>query len=179
MDIDLEYNLKFSHCLYNYVSVTTLPNKQVYEGWLKTIDPVSGNLFLITLTDDSSEVDKIVLIMRDTYEDVKVLKEEDPNIKSMLQNLYSGKSHLEIDEVDRKELLVAWIKRHRLPLREIKDGKALVVSESVTIHPPYNAESCSGSNGRVLMLIRNLVDKLPVSTLQPTTANADTAEKNA
>lgn len=178
MDFDLEHNLKFSHCLYKYVSLTTLPDKQVHEGWLKAIDPVSGTLILVTLTDDSSAVNHVILINTDTYDDVKVLKEVDPNIKSMLLNLYSGdKSHLAIDVGDRKELLVAWIKQNRLPLRETDNGRDLVVSESVTICPPYTADSCNGSNGRVLMLIRNLVDKLPLAKSQSATAKGD--EKGA
>lgn len=171
---DLDYTMKFSHCLYKYVSITTPHDKRVYEGWLKTIDPVTGNSVLVTLKDDeSSQVDNVIFIMRSEFEDVKVLKEVDPEMKSMLQNLYAvDKSHLAMDVVVRKQSLVNWVKKHRLPLREHEDGKSLVVMGLITIYPPFIADSCSGTNIKVLGKIRDLVEKMPIPD-----ATGDTGEK--
>ncbi|KAG8173242.1 hypothetical protein JTE90_012982 [Oedothorax gibbosus] len=163
MIVDPNYTMKFSDCLYKFVSVKTLPKNLVREGWLTTIDPPTGNLVLVTFKDDCYATKQIIFIMRDAYEHVTVLKEADSSITPVLQNLFAPENSLSyINTPERKEQLVSWLKQNRLPIREDENGTALVICESVTIRPPYIADSCSGTNGRVLMLIRDLVDKLPM-----------------
>lgn len=161
MEFDLTDNLRYKDCIAKYVKVKTADSRE-HEGWLKCIDPLSGNLFLMSFDDTFSVICDIVLIIGSACTSVEVLKEPDDKIKNLIEGLYTNDASFSEDISDRKNRLIAWIKKNRLPIVE-KADQSLTVCGNVTISPPYDIQSCSSTNGRTLKSVRQLVAKLPAN----------------
>ncbi|XP_035209720.1 gem-associated protein 6-like [Stegodyphus dumicola] len=159
MDIDFENNLRYKHYLSKFVKVKTV-DENFHEGWLKCIDPLTGNLILVILNEDNSLVLESCLIHGADYTDVELLKDVDNDIKSLIKKYYCGEGRNPVNVEARKIHIISWMKKHRIPVREISDG-GIMVCESVSIFPPYFEENCSSLNGRVLLRIREILQSLP------------------
>lgn len=158
MDFDLERNLRFKDSVGKFIKVKTV-NTCEYEGWLKCIDPMTGNLFLVTL-DDNFSVNETILIPGHAYSRLEVIKKADENVQNIVHQLYGVDTLHHEDAGIRKQRLVAWLKLNRLPVIE-KEDETLEVCETVIISPPYDIQNCSSLNGRVLKNIIHLILKLP------------------
>lgn len=166
LGFDLEHNLRFKDNIGKYVKIKTVDSSE-HEGWLKCIDPMSGNFFLITFDDNFKEVRNVNLFMGDGCSSMEVLKDSDENVKDLLVMYPTSRKNPKVlyqvrpdDTSDRKKRLIAWIKKNRLPIVESEDG-SLIVGGNVTVKPPYGIQSCSSLNARTLKRIRQLVSKLP------------------
>lgn len=158
----LKHNFRFRDGLKKYVKVKTVDSEE-HEGWLKCIDPMTGNLFLMTVDDDYSKVTTYHLLMGDACSSLEVLKEPDEKMNALYEKLRLEAEAMELAQ--RKELLLAWIKKNRLPVVENAD-KSLVVAECVTISPPYEIDNCTGSHNLTLRNIRKLIAKMPQTIAQ-------------
>ena len=159
LGFDLNHNIRFKDSVGKYVKVKTVDSCEI-EGWLKCIDPMSGNFFLITFDDSFTSVLSTVLIMGDGCSSLEVLKESDEKIKGLLGILSDNESESLEDISDRKNRLIAWIKKNRLPIFENED-QSLIVGGNVTVSPPYDIQSCSSLNARTLTSIRQLIATMP------------------
>lgn len=159
MAFNLQHNLRYKDHLFKYVKVKTVDSHE-YEGWLKCIDPMSGNFFLTTLDESNTAVSDTVLIIRNACTDLEVLKEPDDKVRSFVEGLYRNDLESTEDVSERKNRLVAWIKKNRLPVSENEDT-SLTVADNVTIASPYGIQNCSSMNARTLRSVRQLVAKLP------------------
>lgn len=166
LGFDLEHNLRFKDNIGKYVKIKTVDSSE-YEGWLKCIDPITGNFFLITFDDNFEKVRNVDLFMGDGCSSMEVLKDSDENVKSLLKMYPMSQKNPKVvhevcpeDTSDKKKRLIAWIKTNRLPVVESEDG-SLIVGGNVTVKPPYGIQDCSSLNARTLKSIRKIVSKLP------------------
>lgn len=166
LGFDLEHNLRFKNNIEKYVKVKTVDSKE-HEGWLKCIDPMTGNFFLMTFDDDMTEIRNLTLFMGDACSGMEVLKDSDEKVKSLLESYPGDRETPEREDpeyqehvADRKKNLIAWIKKNRLPVVESED-ESVIVGGNVTVKPPYDIQSCSSMNSRTLKRIRELVSQLP------------------
>lgn len=160
MDVNYEHNLRYKDYIGKYVKIKTIDCRE-YEGWLKCIDPMTGNLQLITFNASFTDVMDSILILGDAYSNVEMLKGTDDSLKKLIEVFYRRDSLDYSENVsNRKDRLVSWIKKHRLPVSENED-ESLVVCQSVTVCPPYQVENCSSRNARFLKNIQELVYNLP------------------
>ncbi|XP_055934209.1 gem-associated protein 6-like [Argiope bruennichi] len=162
MDTKFDVTLRYDVHLLKYVKVDT-HSKTVHTGWLKDIDPLTGNLVLVNFNDNGSRNESVILIKGHSYKSVEVVR-EDELMKNAIQHFFDEEAAERLttpasDIIKRKKRLLSWLERNRLETKESDDN--IIVCNSVTIHPPYTSEDCVSSNGRVLVMTRNLISSMP------------------
>lgn len=162
LDVRLEHNFRYSDSIGKYVTVKTVDSEE-HQGWLRCIDPLSGNIILITVDDDYSKIVGCDLLMGDAVSSLEALREPDDKMNAFYEKLLREAEAAEL--AARKKLLIAWIKKNRLPVVE-KEDQSLVVGECVTISPPYKIDDCTSSNGITLRSIRRMIAKMPLTIAQ-------------
>ncbi|CAL1268133.1 unnamed protein product [Larinioides sclopetarius] len=167
MDTNFDVTLKHLAHLLKYVQVSTY-SETIFEGWLKDIDPLSGNLLLVNF-DSDSKTKPVILVQGHDCENVEVLREDDA-MKNSIQYFFNkeGLKCLESskDVSEHKKCLISWLKKNRLEIEESEDK--IIVCNSVTIHPPYAIEDCISDNGRVLVMTKNLISSMPETSKEAT-----------
>lgn len=158
MNMNLEHNLRHKDYIGKYVKVQTV-NSREHEGWLKCIDPMTGNLILIVFDECFKTVLDAPHIQGHAYNSIEVLKEDD-SVKKRLENLYNEHTLFNSESLcDRKQRLMSWIQKHKLPVGE--ENEKLIVAGKVIIGPPYLMGNCKGVNRVFLRNIAKLVSEMP------------------
>ncbi|XP_030628715.1 gem-associated protein 6 [Chanos chanos] len=138
----------------------TAHDKNEYQGWVFTVDPVSGSVVLVTLHGQQST--SVRVVMGHAVRDVEVLKEGDEEIAQQLNALFmpAGSQVLTNDELKRrKEDLRLWLEKNRIPVTEEED--TLRVANVLTVSPPYGSGDCSSSNEIILARVQSLIESYP------------------
>ncbi|XP_054717084.1 uncharacterized protein LOC129226499 [Uloborus diversus] len=159
MDVDFEKTLKYKDLLSKFVKIKTVDRRE-HSGLLKNIDPITGNMIVITFNEDESAIQDTVLIMGDAYTEVEFVKDANNDIRRILQSTKTEQVIPDENVLDRKNRLVSFVKLRRLPVQENSD-ESLLVCGSVRILPPYRRESCVCDNLIILEKVMNMVDSLP------------------
>ncbi|GFT65362.1 gem-associated protein 6 [Nephila pilipes] len=161
MNIDFANTLKYKDHLMKYVEIKITGSKTL-QGWLQCVDPITGNLILARASDKKLNEDIIVFVTAASIKRLEVLRDSGEDMKDILPNFTNEEQNVfSEDNLERKKRLILWLKKNRLPFKDTDDGDGLVICDSVTIRPPYEAENCVSMNGRVLMMVQKLVSNLP------------------
>ncbi|NWR73938.1 GEMI6 protein, partial [Centropus unirufus] len=134
--------------------------KQEYEGWVLTIDPVSASIVLATFP--GNEEVSISVVLGHAVQEVKILKEADDEMKQRLSCIFApeesevyGPEELE----KRKNDLKTWLETNHIPITEEGElGRTLCVAGVLTIDPPYGPEQCRSSNEIILSRVQGLIE---------------------
>ncbi|NWS68011.1 GEMI6 protein, partial [Crotophaga sulcirostris] len=133
--------------------------KQEYEGWALTVDPVSASIVLATF-QESEEV-SITVVMGHAIQEVEILKEGDDEMKQRLSCLFApeeGKAYSPEELEKRKVSLKTWLETNHIPVTEEgESGRTICVAGVLTIDPPYGPEQCSSSNEIILSRVQGLI----------------------
>ncbi|XP_015790831.1 gem-associated protein 6-like [Tetranychus urticae] len=156
-----ENNLKLCGKLVGKRVVITTDVGFKCAGLVKAIDPLSGTIVLLHCDEaDPSKVTDIRIITGHSIEEVNI--EADQNSNQLVADILKEKEFDENELQDRKEKLIDWFKKNRIPIVE-KENKDLVVASVITIKPPYRKDDCSSSNVMVIRRIQDLMSKMPNS----------------
>lgn len=130
----------------NIISV----NKEIHEGVVYVIDPVSKVVILINESDK-----RLKVLMPQAIASLEI-KHEESNIDTSFfnNNLLFG-----TDIEERKIRLKNWFKKNLIDVSE--EEAVLKVHNDFSISPPYTIEQCVSSNKQVLERMICLIEKMP------------------
>ncbi|XP_053443703.1 gem-associated protein 6 [Nycticebus coucang] len=150
--------LEWQDYIYKEVRVTA-SEKNEYQGWVLTTDPVSANIVLVNFLEDGSV--SITGIMGHAVQTVEAVSEGDHTVREKLMDLFmSGdcKAYSPDDLEKKKSSLKKWLEQNHIPITEEGDLKrTLCVAGVLTIDPPYGPENCSSSNEIILSRVQDLI----------------------
>ncbi|XP_062869241.1 gem-associated protein 6 [Trichomycterus rosablanca] len=134
----------------------TAQDKQQYEGWVFTVDPVSASVVLVTFQGKEGASVKVVL--GHAVKEVQLLRAGDEDTERKMKSLFipnviKNFSSEELEE--SKKSLHAWLEKNLIPVTD--EGDVLRVANVLTISAPYEAEQCSSSNEIILARVQSLV----------------------
>ncbi|KAM4042355.1 gem-associated protein 6 isoform 3-T3 [Anomaloglossus baeobatrachus] len=141
--------------------VTVLADeKNEYQGWVVTIDPVSASVVLVNFEDDQKI--SVRMVMGHAVQKVEILKESDEVTKQKLLNIFNLKessSTFKKEDLETKKLnLKGWLQQNNIPVTEQGESmRTLCVAGVLTIDPPYGPENCSSTNEIILSRIQGLI----------------------
>lgn len=158
---------KLHKLLHRLVHITLFEGEEL-QGWVYTIDPVS---FTIVIADDNdsngaksdSRSRSMVFVMSKAVKGLRIAETTRKELE-WVQNFTAKKQHgFTDDELQkRKEDVLEWLKKNRVPIvADSVETKVVKVLGGLTIEPPYDVDSCKGTNGIVLERIRNLINSMP------------------
>ncbi|XP_051471364.1 gem-associated protein 6 [Apus apus] len=133
--------------------------KQEYEGWVLTVDPVSASIVLATYLENGKV--SISVVLGHAVQEVEILKEGDDEMKQRLSRIFAPEestaySPEELEE--RKNSLRTWLETNHIPVTEQgESGRTLCVAGVLTIDPPYSPAECSSSNEIILSRVQGLI----------------------
>lgn len=136
------------------------------QGWVYTIDPVSYSVIIAAETEEKHIDSKpIVIVMAKAIKQLQVVETTNAQ-PGWLNNFATKKKHEYTNEElkKRKASVVEWLNKNRVPIVEnSKDGESenVHVIGGLVIEPPYEVESCQGTNEIVLERIRKLINSMP------------------
>ncbi|XP_069463899.1 gem-associated protein 6 isoform X2 [Ambystoma mexicanum] len=137
----------------------TADEKNEYQGWVLTTDPVSANIVLANFVEDGKVA--IRVIMGHAVQHVEILKEGDEAQKEKLANLFmphESKTYSQEYVDRRKDSLKTWLEENHIPVTEKGEtGRTLCVAGVLTIEPPYGPENCNSSNEIILSRLQGLI----------------------
>lgn len=137
--------------------VVTDDEKSCHQGWVFTVDPVSGNIVLVQFLEDRASV---VAVMGHAVQKVEVLREGDSSMSEKLTALLMPERQTYSQEQmeQRKQILKDWLLKNRIPVTEQgRNQEVLCVAGVLTVAPPYRSEDCSSSNQIILSRIQSLI----------------------
>ncbi|KAM9195322.1 gem-associated protein 6 isoform 1-T1 [Mergus octosetaceus] len=133
--------------------------KNEYEGWVLTVDPVSANVVLANFPENRRV--SIVVVLGHAVQEVDVLQEADDEMKARLSCIFAPEESkvYSPEEMDkRKNDLKSWLEANHIPVTEQgESGRTLCVAGVLTVDPPYGPEECSSSNEIILSRIQGLI----------------------
>ncbi|NXX11002.1 GEMI6 protein, partial [Podargus strigoides] len=133
--------------------------KQEYEGWVLTVDPVSASIVLATFLEN--EKVSISIVLGHAVQEVEILEEGDDEMKRRLSCIFApeeGKAYSPEELERRKNDLKTWLETNHIPVLEQGEaGRTLCVAGVLTIDPPYGPDECSSSNEIILSRVQGLV----------------------
>ncbi|XP_069709060.1 gem-associated protein 6 [Phaenicophaeus curvirostris] len=133
--------------------------KQEYEGWVLTVDPVSASIVLATFSEN--EEVSISVVLGHAVQEVKILEEGDDEMKQRLSCLFApeeSKAYSPEELEKRKNDLKTWLETNHIPVTEEgESGRTLSVAGVLTIDPPYGPEQCSSFNEIILSRVQGLI----------------------
>ncbi|XP_073413658.1 gem-associated protein 6 isoform X2 [Dendrobates tinctorius] len=138
----------------------TADEKNEYQGWAVTIDPVSASVVLVNFEDD--EKISVRMVMGHAVQKVEILKDSDEVTKQKLQNIFNlqeSSSSYKKEDLETKMLnLKGWLQQNNIPVTEQGQSiRTLCVAGVLTIDPPYGPENCSSTNEIILSRIQGLL----------------------
>ncbi|XP_046847843.1 gem-associated protein 6-like [Xenia sp. Carnegie-2017] len=143
----------------------TLEEKEELSGWICTIDPVSYTIVIAKDLKGSHEENKsVVFVMEKAVKQIYVVGKVG-NEPSWVKNFAFKKKANHTDEElrKRKEKLIKWLEKNRVPiLADSAETENIRVVGSLVIEPPYDENSCEGTNEIVLARIRKLLCSMPI-----------------
>ncbi|XP_059842397.1 gem-associated protein 6 [Hemitrygon akajei] len=141
----------------------TADEKNTYQGWVFTVDPVSGSVVLVNFVD--AEKVSVATVMGHAIQAVELISEGESNTTERLSALFMpvGSRAYSNEELEQRKLrLKSWLEKNRIPVTEQGDqNKTLCVAGVLTVSPPYNAEDCNSSNEIILSRVQSLINCNP------------------
>ncbi|KAM4771748.1 gem-associated protein 6 isoform 3-T3 [Rhinophrynus dorsalis] len=134
--------------------------KNEYQGWVLTVDPVSASIVLVDFQEDQKA--SVRVVMGHAVQQVEVLKEADEVTREKLMHLFNlgeTTSSYSKQDLDAKKLcLKTWLEQNNIPVIEQGESqKTLCVAGVLTIDPPYGPENCSSTNEIILSRVQGLI----------------------
>ncbi|XP_062427604.1 gem-associated protein 6 isoform X1 [Rhea pennata] len=133
--------------------------KNEYEGWVLTVDPVSANIVLAKFPENEKVV--ISVVLGHAIQEVQILKEADDDMKERLSRLFmpeESKAYSPEELEKKKKNLKTWLETNHIPVTEQgESGGTLCVAGVLTVDPPYGPEECSSSNEIILSRVQSLI----------------------
>ncbi|CAI9575791.1 unnamed protein product [Staurois parvus] len=140
------------------VKVST-DEKNEYQGWVITIDPVSASVVLANFEDAQKTLVRVV--MGHALQKVEAINEADDLIKNRLSHIFSiheTSLHSSEDLETRKQSLKSWLEQNNIPVTLQGDSlRTLCVAGVLSIDPPYGPDNCSSTNEIILSRIQGLL----------------------
>ncbi|XP_015712602.1 gem-associated protein 6 [Coturnix japonica] len=133
--------------------------KNEYEGWVLTVDPVSASVVLADFVEN--EAVSIWVVSGHAVQEVSIVQDADDETKARLSRVFEPEeskaySPEELDK--RKNDLKKWLETNHIPVTEQgESGRTLCVAGVLSIDPPYSPEQCSSSNQIILSRVQGLV----------------------
>ncbi|TNN15855.1 Gem-associated protein [Schistosoma japonicum] len=155
-----------------------LDDNRIFNGFLYTVDPKTGNYVLFSHTNGKYQP---TIVRRDAVEKLETLDDEIPlelknlfdsftttnectmlNESEEMQTTSSSVANtLSPDELNyRREKIIKLFSLNHFNNVVLNDRNELVIHNVVFIKPPYNVECCSGRNMIILDRVKNLISKL-------------------
>ena len=150
--------------VYKEVCVT-VESGETFTGRVYTIDPVSQTVVLASM--DGQKVTKIRAVLGHTVQNMIVLDDNVEKYREVLDVLFCPVddkiSALSPEELKQKqEKLRLWLLKNRIPVSVSGDNsELLMVSDALTIEPPYGVANCLSTNEIILGRIQGLVTSMP------------------
>lgn len=152
----------------SFVEITLCEPKKL-QGWVYTIDPVSYTVVIAKETEENSDNSKpVVIVMAKAIKQINIVKTTKTQPEWF--NDFASKKKYEYtrEELEkRKACVVEWLNKNRVPIvkNSPEDGgessRSIQVIGGLVIEPPYDADSCQGTNEIVLERIRKLINTMP------------------
>ncbi|XP_064484725.1 gem-associated protein 6-like [Ornithodoros turicata] len=137
-------------------------DKNVYAGYVKTIDPVSESVILVLFENDKPKTLRV--IMGHCVKSITVVEEATSEQRQQLENLFVPHcEQLSTEQIkERRDKLLSWLRINRLPVKQDPENtNQLVIADSVIISPPYTAVDCQCTNEIVLGKVCGLISSMP------------------
>ena len=133
-------------------------------GWVFAIDPVTHSVVLEEETEHSTETSKKLTFVLGHSISRVVLEEDAGSSKGPRRQLtdFIGDAkdtqYSQEELVKRKEDLMDWLSRNRVPCSEYSENSALLsVMGVLLVEPPYGPDCCRCSNEIVLDRVQKLI----------------------
>lgn len=133
------------------VKIVTI-DKEIHEGLIHVIDPVSKTVILLSDSQKTLEV-----FMPHAIFSIEIIHEE--NNLPLPINFYNNTLLFDSDIEERKVRLKNWFKKNLIDVTE--DGSTLKIQNSFQITPPYTIDQCVCSNKQVLERMISLIERMP------------------
>ena len=168
-DDEIDYRKHLPDQLRKYVGYfveLTLCEGEKQQGWVYTIDPVSYSIVIAKHTEENSTNSKpIVIVMANAIKQLRVIETTEAQ-PVWLNDFAVKKAHTYTEEElqKRKASVIEWLDKNRVPIVENSNGggrESVHVIGGLVVEPPYNAESCQGTNEIVLERVRKLISAMP------------------
>ncbi|KAI4457494.1 gem-associated protein 6 [Holotrichia oblita] len=125
-------------------------NKEIHEGVIYVIDPISKAIILI---NESNK--RLKVLMPQAIASLEVKHEESDTHSSFFNNNLLFGTDIE----EQKLRLKNWFKKNLIDVSE--EGAILKIQNVFSISPPYTIEQCVSSNKQVLERMICLIEKMP------------------
>ncbi|XP_054841171.1 gem-associated protein 6 [Eublepharis macularius] len=133
--------------------------KNTYQGWVLTVDPVSANILLAQPLENGKM--SISAVLGHAVQDVEIVNEADDTMKEKLSHLFmpEERQRYSQEEMERKKIsLKGWLETNHIPVKEQGELQTtLCVAGVLTIDPPYRPEDCNSSNEIILSRVQELI----------------------
>ena len=133
-------------------------------GWVFAIDPVTHSVVLEEETEHSTETSKKLTFVLGHSISRVVLEEDAESSKGPRHQLtdFIGDAkdtqYSQEELMKRKEDLMDWLSRNRVPVNEYSENSALLsVMGVLLVEPPYGPDCCRCSNEIVLDRVQKLI----------------------
>ncbi|XP_032881668.1 gem-associated protein 6 [Amblyraja radiata] len=141
----------------------TADEKNTYQGWVFTVDPVSGSIVLVNFVAAGKV--SVVTVMGHAIQAVELINEGETNTTEKLSSLFMpapSRTYSSEELQHRKCRLKSWLEKNLIPVREQgEESHLLCVAGVLTVSPPYNAEDCNSSNEIILSRVQSLINCNP------------------
>jgi gem associated protein 6 len=160
---------KLQSLVHRFVHITLSEGEELH-GWVYTIDPVSHTIVIAkdidkndSETQDISDLRPIVFVMSKAVKALRVVETTRTEPKWLETFAVKEQQNFTNDELHkRKANLVDWLNKNRVPiLDDSAESKLVKVLGGLVIEPPYDVDSCKGTNEIVLNRIRKLISSMP------------------
>ena len=156
--------------VHRFVHITLCEGEEL-QGWVYTIDPVSLTIIIAknieekndAETQDISDARPIVFVMTKAVKKFRVLETTSTEPEWLQKFAVKEQQNFTDDELQKRRAnLVDWLNKNRVPiLDDSTESKNVKVIGGLVIEPPYDMDSCKGTNEIVLNRIRKLISSMP------------------
>ena len=164
---------RLRYFVHRYVNIILCEGEELL-GWVYTIDPVSHTIVIakdrVESAAENHEPDPrrqspIVFVMSKAVKELRVMETAKQEPEWLKNFAVKEEQHFTDDELrKRKANVIEWLHKNRVPiLDESSENEAVNVLGGLVIEPPYDVDSCKGTNEIVLERIRKLIGSLPDS----------------
>ena len=159
---------KLHSLVHRFVHITLFEGEEL-QGWIYTIDPVSLTVVIAknidkndAETQDISDSRPIVFVMSKAIKELRVLETTNTEPKWLQKFAVKEQQNFTNDELQKRRAnLVDWLNKNRVPiLDDSAESKNVTVVGGLVIEPPYDIDSCKGTNEIVLNRIRKLISAM-------------------
>lgn len=164
---------KLREFLHRFVHIILFEGEELY-GWVYTVDPVSHTI-VIAKDRDVSDHEKlgcdsslVVFVMRKAVRELRILettRKEPEWLKNFAEKEKQDYTDEELQK--RRASLIDWLNKNRVPIiDDSPESEVVKVLGGLVIEPPYDVDSCKGTNEIVLDRIRKLISSMPVAYIK-------------